>query len=107
MIIMNSKEIDELGRDYIKNYLHCLENLSMKLVNDPDDDDTADTIQYLVDSKHVVGEILYALRHESKEYRALMEAWNEFVKLDKEKPVKHTKLGKKMMDKKKKENKKK
>tara|TARA_Y100001951_G_C11193851_1_gene213119 strand:+ start:358 stop:651 length:294 start_codon:yes stop_codon:yes gene_type:complete len=76
---MNSKEIDELGRDYIKNYLHCLENLSMKLVNDPDDDDTADTIQYLVDSKHVVGEILYALRHESKEYRALMEAWNEFV----------------------------
>ena len=91
MIIMNFKEIDELGRDYIKNYLYCLENLSMKLVNDPDDDDTADTIQHLVDSKHVVGEILYALRHESKEYDTLMEAWNEFVKLEKQKPAKKKK----------------
>ena len=73
MSIMNTKEIDELGRDYIKNYLYCLENLSSKLVNDPDDDDTADTIQYLMDSKQVVGDILSALRSEIDEKNKLWE----------------------------------
>ena len=73
MSIMNTKEIDELGRDYIKNYLYCLENLSSKLVNDPDDDDTADTIQYLMDSKQVVGDILSALRSEINEKNKLWE----------------------------------
>ena len=92
MSIMNTKEIDELGRDYIKNYLYCLENLSSKLVNDPDDDDTADTIQYLMDSKQVVGDILSALRLTLDERNKL---WDSILKNPKPTKTKKKKESKK------------
>ena len=98
MSIMNTKEIDELGRDYIKNYLYCLENLSSKLVNDPDDDDTADTIQYLMDSKQVVGDILSALRSVTDERDKL--ALQDWISKDPN-PNKPTKTKKKKESKKK------
>lgn len=59
---MNVSQIDQLGKDYISEYLPCLENLAARLAQEPDADDIADGIQYLLSSKLIVGEILSALR---------------------------------------------
>ena len=92
---MNVSQIDQLGKDDISEYLPCLENLAARLAQDPDADDIADGIQYLLSSKLIVGEILSALRASSKNAISKQQEAKELLEILNAKKVTKKKGGKK------------
>lgn len=92
---MNVSQIDQLGKDYISEYLPCLENLAARLAQEPDADDIADGIQYLLSSKLIVGEILSALRTSNQNAISKQQEAKELLDILNAKKVTKKKGGKK------------